>query len=403
VKVAIVSHVLPPTWSGQSMILGRLLHGFDPDEYVLIRTMNLPIEADSFAEPLPGRCYHLPDAWARMPWTTWRLHVANVRNMAHTLRVRAHGIADVLRRECCDAVVACTGGDMLDVPAAWLAARKTGVSFYPYFFDHWSQQSLGETWRRRLAQRAESRVLARAAVVIVPNEFLAQELAQRYSVQTAIVRNGCEIPPANPRSDDLPRDPAEIVYTGAVYEANHDTFRNLVDALDLTAREASVHVYTAQTAEQLGDAGIAGPVDIHEHLPVREMPLVQQAADILFLPLAFNSPYPTIIRTSNPGKMGEYLAANRPILVHAPPDSFVAWYFRRHRCGEVVDTLDPRLLADALDRLLEDRAHRAKLASRARERAVADFDIRLARRAFAEVIGLTAPMDESSAQSVSAS
>jgi glycosyltransferase involved in cell wall biosynthesis len=80
--------------------------------------------------------------------------------------------------------------------------------------------------------------------------------------------------------------------------------------------------------------------------------------------------------------MGELLAAGRPILVHAPRDSFIAWYFTQHRCGLVVDKDDPAELAQGIDLLLSDGELRASLAKAARERAAADFDLDTARQAF---------------------
>ena len=118
------------------------------------------------------------------------------------------------------------------------------------------------------------------------------------------------------------------------------------------------------------------------------MPAIQQRADVLFLPLALHSDYPDIVRTAAPGKIGEYLAACRPILVHAPPDSFLASYFRDHQCGVVVDRSDPAELAVALESLLSDPALISRLRARAWERAAADFNLTDARRQFAEAIGL---------------
>ena len=50
-------------------------------------------------------------------------------------------------------------------------------------------------------------------------------------------------------------------------------------------------------------------------------------------------------------KMGEYLASGRPILAHAPADTFVARHIRQHQAGFVVDTPDSRSLAAVLREL----------------------------------------------------
>ncbi len=399
-RVAIVSHVLPPTWSGQSMVLARLLEGFDPDEYVLIRTMDLPIDDHAYVPPLPARTFHLPEAFISIPGG-WRQHVATGRSLARTLRYRARGIAEIVRREGCSAIVACTAGDMLDVPAGYLAARRARVPFYPYFFDHWSQQSQLGLGRRRFAERVEARLVRSAKTVIVPNEHLARELEESYAARVEIVRNGCFIGP-DPGPPPRVQGEAALVYTGAVYAANHDTFRNLLAAIELANVDARVHVYTAQSKGELAAARIEGALEVHDHLPGADVPAVQRSADVLFLPLAFDSPFPALIRSSNPGKMGEYLASGRPILAHAPPDSFVAEYFRKHECGVLIDRLDAHALADGLERIVGDDDIRRRVACSARERALADYDIRRAREAFGALVGLRPLPDRGAAAKTAA-
>src|SRR5439155_16530435 len=139
--------------------------------------------------------------------------------------------------------------------------------------------------------------------------------------------------------------------------------------------------YTSCPPAALDAQGIRGPVVVNGHVPVEEALRLQQSADVLFLPLAFQSPYPQIIRTSAPGKLGEYLASGRPILAHAPADSFVSWYLREHGCGLVVDREDPDALAAAIARLDAEEGLRRELAARALERVRADFALAAARRA----------------------
>jgi glycosyltransferase involved in cell wall biosynthesis len=85
--------------------------------------------------------------------------------------------------------------------------------------------------------------------------------------------------------------------------------------------------------------------------------------------------------------MGEYLAANPPVLVHAPAYSFIAWYFRHHECGMVIDRDDLNALADAIRQLMTNAALRNSLSERARERANADFDLDNARAQIDHLLG----------------
>jgi len=317
------------------------------------------------------------------------------------IRLYGRQIARIIRAERCEAVVACSGGfDLLDIPAAHYASRLAGVRFYPYYFDDYALQWQGPNgWRpevgRQVARRLEARFIADAAAVIVPNEFMADSLEQRYGCKTALVRNALDLASFEPSSDaseprrgDIGAD-IRIVYTGAIYSAHYDSFRTLLAAIALLpGRNVKLHLYTAQSPEELAAQGILGPVTFHPHEAASAMPRIQRAADILFLPLALHSPYPELIRTAAPGKSGEYLASGRPILVQAPADSFVAWYFRKHDCGLVSDSSNPAMLVKHLQAILDDSALRQRLTANALQRAAMDFDLTRARRAFAGLLGV---------------
>ena len=391
-KIALISHVLPPSWSGQAMVIYRMLRGLNPESYCLIsrRTRGIDDDPTQYLSALPGRRYQTPPEFkVRRGFRFGMQHM----NMLLAIFQRARYFAGVLRRERCGAVVACTG-DVEDLPAACLAARQVGVPFYAYIFDHYSKREWVDPVARSWARRLEPWMLKRAAAVIVPNETLRDDLFDDYGVEATVIHNSCDIaayeasPPERPAGNG---GGVSIVYTGDVYEAHFDAFRNLLEALERIERpRVELHLYTARTAEFLETYAIRGRVVYHPHHQPSEMPGIQQQADLLFLPLAFDSPYPDIVKTSAPGKMAEYLAARRPVVVHAPPDSFISWYFRQHECGLVVDRNDPAELARALDLILKDEALRERLGARAWERAGADFDISKARAQFARVVGLDA-------------
>ena len=78
----------------------------------------------------------------------------------------------------------------------------------------------------------------------------------------------------------------------------------------------------------------------------------------------------------------EYLASGRPILVHAPKDSFLSWYFRKYKCGAVVDVYDHKRLASVLERLLSDKKLQKEYMKNARIRAKEDFDMKKSQNKF---------------------
>ncbi|MCE9603874.1 MAG: glycosyltransferase [Planctomycetia bacterium] len=402
VKPAIVSCAVPPATSGQAIVLYRLLNGLPGNAYCLISTDRDSATADLdtadrrlstplYPLPVPARFRSCPRYIPRRVWSTIEFISAVIG--------RSTCICAVARAEHCDSVIGCTG-DILDLPAAFLAACRLRLPFYAYTFDLYSfQEDVVYSTPHRVLTYLEHFILTWSNGVIVPNEFLRDEYRSRYRVDPVIVRNPIDAPTPTSTSTnaacerrstterrDVSRE-VRIVYTGSVYQAQFDAFRNLIVALETLDRpNVRLHIYTSQSPAALAVGGLTRSFTQHEPVSLAVSRAIQREADILFLPLAFDSPYPEIIKTSAPGKLGEYLDSGRPILAHAPADSFLAWYFKKHECGLIVDRPDPELLRQALKRLTDDAQLCNRLITNARACA-ADFQVERARSAFFAVIG----------------
>ncbi len=397
-KIAVLSHILPPSPSGQAMVLEALLDYLDPADYCLIsQQMASPdAHAANYYPLVPRRArvvkwlQHLPQInpdkdtrWHRvLRPLLWVYHSLQTQGTLTggpdaVVKTYADQIEAIVRREGCGLIVACTG-DLYNLPAAYTVHQRTGLPYVAYIFDDYGYQWTGTA--RMFALEWEPRVLKAARAVMVTNEFMARAYQERHGVTSTIIRN----PAALPDLTALDRGPRvldarmyNVVYTGSVYSAHYDAFRCLIEALDRLARpEVRLHIFTSQPVDRLNQEGIKGPyVEIHPHFSHDVVLAVQRHANALFLPLSFESPFPEVINTSSPGKLGEYLAVGRPILVNAPPDSFLCWYFRERGCGEVVDRRDAILLASSVQRLMSDDEYDALLGKRARECASIDFDV----------------------------
>jgi len=393
-KIAVISRPLPPSPSGQAMMLYRLLKDVDPGKYCLISGQSSDHAADetNYSQRLPGKYFYLSTEHEyRQQFAT--LYQDSV-NISLGTFLRARQIARIVKDEKCDAVVSCSSGDdRLDVPSGLWASRLAGVPFYVYLFDTYSHMWI-QPRSQFIGRWLEPFILKRASGVITTNDFVQQMLRERYGVESVVIHNPCDLDAyQRPLAGSEERDgQVRIVYTGSVFEAHFEAFRNLIEALRQIGRpEIKAHIYTAQPAFLLERSGVSGPVVIHQHETVFAMPAIQRRAGMLFLPLSFNTPYPELIRVSSPSKIGEYLAAGRPILVHAPPDSFIATYFRRHECGLVVDRNDPRALAEAVQRLLADKDLQRRLIANAWERVQADFSLPAARAKFSQFMKFDEP------------
>jgi glycosyltransferase involved in cell wall biosynthesis len=379
-KIGVVSHTLPPAHNGQAIMLGRLLSGADPARFCMISSQ--PGAADSRFH------HHTLPPLARLPAPTssWLFAPSFALNSAWGLWRRSAQIEDIARRESCRLLLACTG-DLFDLPASHRAARRLKIALVAYVFDDFAYQWSGT--HRALARRLEPPIMRQAAAVIVPNEFMRDEYRRRLGIESVIVRNPCILPDLDALDRQArPRPEKTIVYTGSIYHAHFDAFRNLVRALEASRRsDLKLVIYTSQPPSDLAAHGILGPcVEVHGQVGEDEAQRVVRSADLLFLPLAFRSAIPEVIKTSAPGKLGDYLAAGRPLLVHAPDDSFVSWYVRDRDSGVVVGEDDAGALGRALTRLLDDEALRRRLGEAARKAAAGDFALPRLRETFFAVL-----------------
>jgi glycosyltransferase involved in cell wall biosynthesis len=381
-RFAIFSHVLPPSPSGQSVMLYRILSGFNPDDYYLV-------SHETYTKKAEEKMY-LPVEYFSIPGP-WLLNRLNHQRMPESLRDltsimmlivwRTYKLVWIIRKNPVYAIIACSG-DIADIPAGFLASKILGVDFYAYIFDDYVYQWTG--LYRSFAKFIAPWIFKRSVAAIGPNKYICDEYSHRYGIKYVIVHNPCSAEELNAPVNEL--WPAEngrirIMYTGAIYRANYDCFRNLIRAMDLLENHTvELHIYTAQSMEELSAQGIEGEnVQIHSHVPYDQILEEQHRADMLFLPLAFESPIPEVLRTSAPGKMAEYLASGRPVLAHVPADSFVAYYMNMKQCGVVAGKNDSSDLARWIFRLVSDEGLRNSITANARKQARLDFDPRISR------------------------
>jgi glycosyltransferase involved in cell wall biosynthesis len=385
-KFAVISHVLPPSPSGQAVALFRILASVPADAYYLVLSKGPsgpdPDGADDRAR-LPGRQYSLPPRaagkWPKLPGL--RLIGDIVRTAMHVRAIRKDVLAILRREPGTQAIIACSG-DLATIPGGFLASRKARIPFFAYIFDDYVYQWTGH--KRLLAKWLAPFVFRHCAGIIGPNEFICAEYQRRYDVKATLVRNprpAHEV--AEERSSRWPAESGriKIFFAGAIYRANHDCFRNLIQALAaLPEYVFTLDIFTGQSRQHLEAMGIGGErVFVHAHAPYERIQGAQRQADILFLPLSFAAPLHEVLRTAAPGKMGECLASGRPVLAHVPADSFVADYFRRHRCGWIADRGDPGAIARELEAIIAAPERRAEMTANARRQAQLDFSPETAR------------------------
>lgn len=385
-RLAIVSSVVPPSASGQAKVLERLIQPADPHDIYFFSERLENSESPSASRPchaikLKKAVFNLLEPGRMGSYK----HVNNYLGLMRTIARRANEIRRYFGSNPPDAVVGCTG-EPFDLAAAYLAAAKMNRPFIAYIFDdpifQWPKGIY-----RRLARDLEPVWARGAAAVLCPNEVAADDfVARNPSARPVIVRNPIadgSLPPDLGVPPPASGQPARIVYTGSVYHAQGDAFANLINAMNEMPGRFHLHLYTSQPQSSLDEFGIRGPhVTRHDHLNTpAEVTRTQREADVLFLALAFRSTIQEVLRSSAPAKMGEYLAAGRPILAHAPKGSFVSLFMNGHDAAHVIDVDSMFSLADGMQAIAFNPEVRARCVEGAR-RAVTGFTLQEAQKQF---------------------
>lgn len=386
-KFAFLSHVLPPSWSGQAVVIKRILNDVDPSVYCFISMNNYEDHKKNydFIGKLPVKYYEL----AKENYYQNKKLIKYLKLINPLLSVLHRGwhIAKIIKKENCNIIVAATG-DLFDLPAACIAAQITSTHYVPYLFDDYVHQ-----WTdpkvHRLAARFQNLIFKKASGVIVPNEFLGHEIWKRHGFTPTIVRNPCDrIKAKDKKFQKKSCENFNIVYTGAIYHVNFDGFRTLIHALSLLDDlSIKLHLYTAQPKKFLEAENICGKhVELHQHLPPAEIVGAQNAADILFIPFSFDVNVRMIVKTSAPGKFGDYLLSGTPILALVPKDAYVCWYLKKYNCGISVNENNPDAVADEIKRLIKDVYLQKRISTNAIQRARIDFNPTKSQCIFTEML-----------------
>jgi glycosyltransferase involved in cell wall biosynthesis len=183
-------------------------------------------------------------------------------------------------------------------------------------------------FHRRICERLEAAVIAKADRVLVVSEPMRQQFMRQYPqiepTHFVTVTNGYDSADyKDATAHDLPTDKFHLIYTGSLYGQRSaqnvlTAIRRLLDTKILSADQLCFWVIGAygQEAPQLVAAyGLEGVVQLVKYIPHDELIRYQLAADALLLIIAEGARSEIVLT----GKLFEYLAVQKPILAVVPP------------------------------------------------------------------------------------
>ncbi|MDQ3816832.1 MAG: glycosyltransferase [Acidobacteriota bacterium] len=393
VRLLAVTGCPPCSAGGGGLMLRKLLGGYPADKLTIFTNGRA---IDDLAE------YYGADCLLDVPYIRvrpWRSNIPGVRRLLRSLNsLRILPAAARLAR------LASTGTAILAVPwggefgselfvAAYLAHRWSGAPLVVYEMDEWGAavRQAGGAIARMLEKHLHSRIIREAQTVWVISREIAKEFQSRFNVEPRILEHGVDLQGfLSRRRKELAQggptraDERRLLYTGSIYGAQIGAVRNVLKAIQSQPkRQWSLVIYTSQQPSTLTSQGIEGPgLRIEPAVPVEAMPDILATADALLLPFSFEEKERSVVSTSLPSKIADYLASGVPVLVHAPPYATVTSLASEEGWALVVSEESTEQLNEALGRLASDKALRDEMAKRALSLAHSRHDLVKCREAF---------------------
>lgn len=333
----------PPDSGGTAILLFDLLQHFPLGAVVAVSGATYSAQESGLRLPISRRrALVLGSRWLT-PRVATRAPLAYARWVARKICASA-------RREGAQVICAHYPNSVFAI-GAYLASERLGLPLTVYFDILWEERGDNAA----LARRYEGVIVRRATRRFAITEYAVEHLERKHGVRFTLMPHVRELAGALRYEERKERGSPLVHFAGGIYpRMNQDALVRLGRVLEGADRDIWLEIYSATGAAELEAAGVPMRRVRCGFVPRSELAGVQRASDVLYLPQAFRSPHPEMIRCNFPTKALEYMAAGRPILVHSPPGSYLADVARQHGFGLVVDRDDDGALAEGLERLLAD-------------------------------------------------
>jgi glycosyltransferase involved in cell wall biosynthesis len=281
-------------------------------------------------------------------------------------------------------------------------ADMTGAPIAIHMMDDWPavryRTGLLAAWHRRAMERELAALVRGAALCLGICPAMCEEFSTRYGRPFQSFSNALDLDvwDAHARRSWTPGRPFQLLYSGSIVP--NAQLASLSDACqavsELSSEGLAVELVirspwylVERFRPELGKSpSVRFEAPTETERTAREI----AAADVLLLPVNFDSESARFVRLSNPTKLPAYLASATPILAYGPKGVDQIDRARKDGWGHVVSERGVPLLKEAIRRLAGDEALRERLGRRGHAVAHRDHDAAIVRTRFQAALGAAA-------------
>lgn len=352
-KVLISTKSFPPVIGGSAFLLYEILRHFPEDYFSVVHGVNDPPGKESdlnlrfkrkqvkflSAQNTPRATRYLPGIYQRLIEYFLQMEVSK----GHIRKVYAHYPNGVF------------------LVAAYRVAKKNRLPLVVYFDILWDSTSTGA--ELALSEKYEAEIVAYANEVFAITEFACEYLSQKHKKEVKLIPHTVDTGIIRDIQINQEHTRKKIHFAGGIYDKmNSDSVLRMVEAVEKLDREIELEFCSPDLPEALRNKGYK-----NSYVNKAELITLQRSSSILYLPQAFHSDKPNMIKNNFPTKVMEYVCSGVPILLHSPEDSYLTYIARKEGFAFIVDQADEDALSKGIERLLDDTELRASLVQKAFE------------------------------------
>jgi hypothetical protein len=349
-RIGLVTALLPPSIGGTEILVWRLFRdypelavvsGAAPDRPSASESRDVysALDAPTLALPYPrlrGYRYGLAPV----------LGGYSIIWLANALR-RATGF---LRAQQVDHIVSISHHGPFAL-LGLLAARQMGIGHTLYILDAWEEAATGPIERQLIKLGLRSAATMPRSRLAVVSPALGDHYKATFGFREAVwIPNPAPLPVESTESPVTVKP--FVLFTGGIKPFNLQAIR--------AAAKAIVHCRVAEKLIVTGESGfladcLRANAELHDRIEFRrgsrtDIALLQREAAVLLIATNVDDSSETT-RGYLPGRLPEYVATRRPILVIGPERSDASRAVRHWRVGVTTSSQDERELADLFDSL----------------------------------------------------
>ena len=252
---------------------------------------------------------------------------------------------------------------VLDCPALIVTAKKVanrlGVPLHILVWDapELLARQLGHCSRTTsMIIKSFRDCLENADRIAVAGESMRDAYQEQYGVQSIVLRHGLPLRSEQKTEPSVVNsDQILIGYAGSITAS--DTFQNLMEALascnwSIGGKQVVLRIIGARY--QLEPRG-PQRIEYYGWQPAGKPLELLRECDLLYLPQPFDQNNRELAELSFPTKLTTYLAAQQPVLLHAPDHASVVPFFGKYPFGIWCNSLDKKQLLSGIDTFLKDQ------------------------------------------------